>query len=126
MKMIKFVLEVIVKSMEVGGNGHLGLVVKVIVKCQDLEVVTILLLQMVVLTVLATMKKTNLAQEEDAKSMEVGQVGHPGLYVEVIVRCQDLENVQIQLLLMEVLNAMVAVLIRNLAQEDNAKLMEVG
>ena len=73
--------------MEVGGNGHLGLVVKVIVKCQDLEVVTILLLQMVVLTVLATMKKTNLAQEEDAKSMEVGQVGHLGLVVEVTVKC---------------------------------------
>jgi len=112
--------------MEVGQVGHLGLVVEVIVRCQDLEVAQILLLQMVVLTVLATKKKTNLAQEEDAKSMEVGQVGHPGLYVEVIVKSQDLENVQIQLLLMEVLTAMVAVLIRNLAQEDNAKLMEVG
>ena len=44
MKKTKFVLEVIVKSMEVGQVGHLGLVVEIIVKSQDLEVVQILFL----------------------------------------------------------------------------------
>jgi len=53
--------------------------------------------------------------------MEVGQVGHIGLVVEVTVKSQDLEVVQILLLQMEVLTAMVAVKIRNLALEGNAK-----
>merc|ERR1719450_509590 len=89
--------------------GRLGLVVEVIVRCQDLEVVTILLLQMVVLTVLAAMKKTNLAQEEDAKSMEVGVLGLHGQAVEMIARCHDREVVTIQHLPMEDLTVWVKV-----------------
>jgi len=50
-----------------------------------------------------TILKKNLVLVEDAKSMEVGQLGHLGQVVEIIVRCQDLEIVQILLLKMEVL-----------------------
>jgi len=126
LKKTKFVLEVIVKSMEVGQNGHLGLVVEVTVRCQDLEVAQIPLLSMEVLTVLASMKKTNLAQEEDARSMEVGQVGNPGLFVEVLVRCGGLEVVIIHLLKMMDLIAMVTTWKTKFVLEANARLMEVG
>jgi len=51
-----------------------------------------------------TILKKNLVLVEDAKSMEVGQVGHLGLVVKVIVRCQDLEIAQIQFLKMVVMN----------------------
>ena len=47
--------------------------------------------------------KKSLVLVEDAKSMEVGQVGHLGQIVEIIVRCPDLETVQILLLKMVVL-----------------------
>ena len=48
--------------------------------------------------------KKNLVLVEDAKLMEVGQVGHLGQIAKIIVRCQDLEIAQIQFLKMEDLN----------------------
>ena len=112
--------------MEVGLVGHIGLVVEVTVKSQDLEVVQILLLQMEVLTAMVAVLIRNLAQEDNAKLMEVGQVGHLGLVVEVTVRCQDLEVAQIPLLSMEVLTVLAIMKKTNLAQEEDVKSMEVG
>ena len=81
------VMEETARSMEVGVTGHLGQIVEVIVRCQDLEVVTILLLLMEDLNVLVKVKKIKLVLEEYVKSMEAGQVGHLGLVVEVTVKC---------------------------------------
>ena len=64
---------------------------------------------MEVLTAMVAVKIRNPALEDNAKLMEVGQLGHIGLVVEVTVKSQDLEVVQILLLQMEVLTAMVAV-----------------
>ena len=48
-----------------------------------------------------TRKRLNLALEEVAKSMEVGEAGHFGQAVEVIVKNQDPEAAIIQILQME-------------------------
>ena len=71
--------------MEPGVTGHLGQVVEVIARCQDTEGVIILLPQMEELTVWVNMWKINPALEEDVKLMEVGEVGHIGQVVKVIV-----------------------------------------
>ena len=114
------------KSMEVGQVGYLGPVVEVIVRCQDLEVVQILLLKMEDLNVWVTKNKTKAVLEDYARSMEDGEVGHLGQAVEVIVRCQDLEVVTIQHLPMEDLNVWVEVKKIKLALKVNAKSMEGG
>ena len=51
--------------MEGGAIGHLGQVVEVIVRNQDIEDATILFLKMEVLTVKETTRKTVFALEED-------------------------------------------------------------
>ena len=89
--------------MEDGGNGHLGQAVEVIVRCLDLEVVTILLLQMEELTVLVNIWKINPALEEDVKLMEDGDIGAHGQHImESIVGRKDLDFVTTQNQQMEV------------------------
>ena len=74
-------------------TGHLGQLVKLIVRCQDTETVTIHIQKMEDLTVRVAIKRKKIALEEDVKLMEVGELGHLGLVVEVIVQCQDTEVV---------------------------------
>ena len=66
-KRTSLALEEIAKLMEVGQVGHLGQVVKAIARNQELEVATIQFLQMEVLNVLATTKRTMFVLVEIAK-----------------------------------------------------------
>ena len=83
-------------------TGHLGQLVKLIVRCQDTETVTIHIQKMEDLTVRVAIKRKKIALEEDVKLMEVGEVGLLGQAVKVIVQCHNLEAAIIQLLKMEV------------------------
>ena len=73
-----------------------------------------------------TRKRLNLALEEVAKSMEVGELGHIGQLVGVIVRKQDPEVAIIQLLQMEGLIVWVIEKRLKLVLEEVVKLMEDG
>ena len=87
--------------MEDGEIGLLGQSVEAIARSQDIENVTIQLLQMEDLIVKETIGMKKFAVEEDVKLMEVGEVGLLGQVVKVIVRSQDPEAAIIQLLQME-------------------------
>ena len=107
-------------------TGHLGQVVKLIVRCQDTETVTIHIQKMEDLTVRVAIKRKKIALEEDVKLMEVGEVGNLGQAVELIVRHQDTEAATIQALQMEDLTVGETIWKTNLALEEDVKLMEVG
>ena len=66
-----------------------------------------------------TMRKTNLALEEDVWLMEVGEVGPFGQVVEVIVQYQDTGNVITQLQQMGDLNVRVKIRKTNIVLKDN-------
>ena len=96
-----FVLEEDVLLMEGGEIGHLGQLVEVIVRSQDIEDATIHLLKMEDMIVKETTGKKVFVLEEDVLLMEGGEIGHLGQAVEAIVRSQDIEDVKIPLLQME-------------------------
>ena len=115
-----------VKLMEDGEVGLLCQVAEVIVRSQGIEDVKIQLLQMEELIVRAKEQSKSIALEEVVKLMEVGEVGHIGLIVEVIVRYQDPEVAIIQLLQMEDLIVRAKLRRKNPAPKEDVKLMEDG
>ena len=83
--------------MEVGVIGYLGQHVAATARKQELEVVTVLLPRMEVLTAQGKLRRIHHVQAETVLLMEIGAPGVLGPHVPVTARRQKLEVVTTQL-----------------------------
>ena len=83
--------------MEVGVIGYLGQHVAATARKQELEVVTVLLPRMEVLTAQGKLRRIHYVQVETVQLMEIGALGVLGPHVPVTARRQKLEVVTTQL-----------------------------